>query len=73
MKKAPKVMAVAAMALAFGFASCESKTAQNVENSAESAADEIEAEADSALTPTDTISVKDRPVQDGVADKVENQ
>ncbi len=64
---------MAMMALAFGFTSCESKTAQNVENTAESAAEEVSAETDSALTPTDTISVRDEPVKDGVADKVENQ
>ncbi|ALI99233.1 hypothetical protein [Rufibacter tibetensis] len=73
MKKGSKVLAAAALAVTFGFASCESKTAQNVENTAESAANEIEAEADSALAPTDTISVQDEPVEDGVADKVENQ
>ncbi|MBC3540523.1 hypothetical protein ACFSC6_11595 [Rufibacter sediminis] len=80
MKKVSKGLAMALMALAFGFTSCESKTAQNVENTAESAADEISAEADSAfddadaaLTPTDTLTVKDEPVNDGVADKVENQ
>ncbi|RNI23472.1 hypothetical protein EFB08_18210 [Rufibacter latericius] len=66
-------MAAAMMALAFGFASCESKTAQNVENSAETAADEVAAEVDTALAPTDTLTVKDEPVDDGVADKVENQ
>ncbi|WP_125077794.1 hypothetical protein [Rufibacter latericius] len=73
MKKVTKVMAAAMMALAFGFASCESKTAQNVENSAETAADEVAAEVDTALAPTDTLTVKDEPVDDGVADKVENQ
>ncbi|WP_207436182.1 hypothetical protein [Sabulibacter ruber] len=73
MKKATSILAVAALALAFGFSSCESKTAQNVENAAESATEEVKAEADSALTGTDTIQVKDEPVEDGVADKVENQ
>ncbi|KAA3440685.1 hypothetical protein [Rufibacter hautae] len=80
MKKASKVLAAAMIALAFGFTSCESKTAQNVENTAESAADEVSsaaeevtAEADSALTSTDTISVREEPVKDGVADKVDNQ
>ncbi len=63
------------MATAFGFASCESKTAQNVENTAESAAEDIAAETDSLLSPadTDTIKVQDEPVDDGVADKMENQ
>ncbi|RNI32564.1 hypothetical protein EFA69_04395 [Rufibacter immobilis] len=73
MKKAPKILAAIVLAVAFGFASCESKTAQNVENAAESAAEEIETTADSALAPTDTITVEDEPVKDGVADKVENQ
>ncbi|WP_205503520.1 hypothetical protein [Rufibacter psychrotolerans] len=73
MKKAPKILAAAALAVAFGFSSCESKTAENVENGAESAANEVEAEADSAFTSTDTVSVQDEPVQDGVADKMENQ
>ena len=66
-------MAAAAFAFTFGLASCESKTADKIENTTETAADELEAETDSALAPTDTISVKDQPVKDGVADKVENQ
>ena len=41
MKKASKVLAAAALAVAFGFASCESKTAQNTENAVESATDEV--------------------------------
>ncbi|GAB2551601.1 hypothetical protein [Rufibacter soli] len=73
MKKVTSVMAAAALAFTFGLASCESKTAQNVENTTESAVDEVEAEADSAFTPTDTVTVKEEPVKDGVADKVEKQ
>ncbi len=66
------------MALTFGFASCESKTAQNVENTAdevandaENAFDEVKAEADSISL--DSIEVRDEPVKDGVADKIEKQ
>lgn len=66
-------MAAAALAFTFGLASCESKTAQNVENTTESAVDEVGAEVDTALAPTDTVTVKEEPVKDGVADKVENQ
>jgi PBP1b-binding outer membrane lipoprotein LpoB len=73
MKKVTSILSVAAMALVLGFTACESKTAQNVEDTAESAASDLEAEADSAFTDTDTISVRDTPVNDGVADKVENQ
>jgi hypothetical protein len=75
MKKTSKILTAALIATAFGFASCESKTAQNVENTAESAADDIAAGTDSLLSPsdTDTITVRDEPVEDGVADKTDNQ
>lgn len=71
MKKVTQVAAAALVALSFGFASCESKTAQNVENTAEETVDEITAEADSLAI--DSIEVRDEPVKDGVADKMENQ
>ncbi|MGV3538892.1 MAG: hypothetical protein ACO1OQ_03725 [Rufibacter sp.] len=69
MKRIKHVAAAAVVAFALGFASCESKTAQNVENTAESAADEISAGVDSLSL--DSIEVRDTPVNDGVADKIE--
>ncbi|WP_192822950.1 hypothetical protein [Rufibacter sp. LB8] len=72
MKKVTHLAAAAMVALTFGFASCDSKTAENAENTAESAADEISTEADETFSSTDTVSVKDEPVKDGVADRADS-
>ncbi|MFC6996258.1 hypothetical protein [Rufibacter roseus] len=70
MKKLSNVAAAALVAVSFGFASCDSKTANNMETETENTIDDISAEADSLSL--DSIEVRDQPVNDGVADKMEN-
>lgn len=70
MKKLPHVIAAALIAVSFGFASCESKTAENVETGTENAMDGVENAADEINV--DSIDVRDEPVQDGVADKMDS-
>ena len=70
MKNLAKITVVAFAALSFAFTACNTKTGENVENTAESAVDAAGAELDSATTPTtgDTAVVQDQPVQDGLVD-----
>lgn len=70
MKNLSKITVLAFAALAFTFTACDSKTAENTENTTEGAIDAAGAELDSATTPTegDTAVVQDQPVQDGVVD-----
>ncbi|AMM50599.1 hypothetical protein TH61_04605 [Rufibacter sp. DG15C] len=76
MKKVTRVAAAALVALSFGFASCESKTADKAEETVETAGDEMGDAAneagndiDNTLESRDTITVQDTTVDDGVADK----
>ena len=71
MKKLTHVAAAALFAISFGFASCETKTAENIETGAENTMDDIETAAEDVSL--DSIEVRDEPVNDGVADKIENQ
>lgn len=70
MKNLSKITLLAFTALAFTFASCDSKPAENVENATEETMDDAAAELDSATTPSegDTAVVRDQPVEDGVVD-----
>jgi len=73
MKNLTKLTVLAFAAISFTFASCDTKTAENAEETTESTVDAAEAERDSVgmATEGDTAVVKDQPVQDGVVDKVE--
>ena len=73
MKNLTKLTVLAFAAISFTFASCDTKTAENAEETTESTVDAAEAELDSVgmATEGDTAVVKDQPVQDGVVDKVE--
>ncbi|QHL87822.1 hypothetical protein GU926_10430 [Nibribacter ruber] len=77
MKKVTRVAAAALLALTFGFASCDSKTAEKAEDTVETAGDEAGNamenagdEVDNTLESKDTVTVQDTTVNDGVADKV---
>jgi len=75
MKNLAKISVLAFAAISFTFASCESKTAGNVDGTTESTVDAAEAELDSVGTATegDTATVRDQPVQDGVVDTMKAQ
>ena len=75
MKNLAKLTVLAFAAISFTFASCDSKPVENAEEATESTVDAAEAELDSVgmATEGDTAVVKDQPVEDGVADKVEAQ
>lgn len=70
MKKLSHVAAAALVAISFGFASCESKTAESVETGAENTMDDIESATEEINV--DSIDVRDEPVNDGVADKIDS-
>jgi len=70
MKNLSRIALFAFAAASFTFASCESKTAENVEDATEETIDAAGDELDEATTPSagDTAIVQDQPVQDGVVD-----
>lgn len=70
MKKLSHVAAAALVAISFGFASCETKTAETIETGTENTVDDIEAATEEINV--DSIDVRNEPVQDGVVDKIDN-
>ena len=70
MKNLSRIALFAFAAASFTFASCESKTAENVEDATEETVDAAGDAIDDATTtsPGDTAVVQDQPVQDGVID-----
>lgn len=74
MKNLAKITVLAFAAISFTFASCDSKTAENAEDTTESTVDAAEAELDSVgmATEGDTAVVRDQSVKDGVMDKTKS-
>lgn len=71
MKNASKLTLAAFAIAAFSFASCDSKPAETVESATEETVNEADNAMDEATTETDTITVQDQPVQDGLGDKAD--
>jgi hypothetical protein len=74
MKNLTKIVLMGFAALAFTFASCESKPAEKAGDAAEETMDAAGAEIDSATTPSegDTAVVRDQPTE-GVVDSMEKK
>ncbi len=71
MKKLSHVAAAALVAVSFGFASCDTKTGNEIEAGTENAMEGVENAAEEINV--DSIEVRDEPVRDGVVDKMDTE